>query len=550
MKEIVASLLEKETNLKKEQILNLLEVPPSQELGDFAFPCFSLAKIEKKNPMLIAENLAEKLRKKLPKEISNVDFKTGYVNFFLNKKILAEKVLKEVLKKGYGRGNEKSKIIIDYSAPNVAKHFGIHNLRSTLIGHALYNILNFSGNKITSINHLGDWGTQFGKLIVGYKKWGNSGVKDVESLNKLYIKFHEECDKGLKEELEEQARREFKKLEDEDKENLKLWKKFVELSMKEFDKVYKTLGIKFDITKGESFYLDKTEKVIKQLENLNLLEKSEGAKVVRINENIPPCIIEKSDEASTYASRDLAAIQDRLTQSPDKILYVVDFRQSLHFEQIFAVAKKMGIETELKHIKFGIMKFKDMEMSTRKGKVILFEDLLSKAEQEILKIINQKNPKLKNKEITTRKVALAAIIFADLQNNRTLDVVFDWEQALSFEGKTGPYILYTYARANSILKKVKKRTKGQIIDLKKQEISLIKKLENFPEKVKQSSLQYSPHILAEYSFELAQTFNEFYHACPVLGDKQEAFRLQLIEAFKSVMKQSLNLLGIEEVDEM
>ena len=554
MKEYVIEILSKELKISKEEISKLVEIPPTSEMGDFAFPCFSLAKIEKKNPMLIAENLAEKLRKKLPKEISNVDAKTGYVNFFINKNILVEKVLKEVVNKGYGSGKQGKKYIMDYSHPNVAKHFGVHNLRSTLIGHALYNILKYSGNNVFSTNYLGDWGTQFGKLIVAFKKWGKkSELKDIEYLNKLYVKFHEECDKDekIKEKLETEARAEFKKLEDGNKENLELWKKFLELSLKEFKETYKILGIEFDEFKGESFYHDKIKEVIKKLRDKNILEKSEGAEVVRINDSMPPAIIEKSDEASTYASRDLTAILYRLKQNPDKILYIVDMRQSLHFEQVFAVAEKIGIDkNKLLHLKFGLMKFKDMEMSTRKGKVILFDSLLEKAEQEILKIINQKNPELKNKQKVARKVALAAIIYADLQNNRVHDVVFDWEQALSFDGKSGPYLLYTYARASSVLNKVKKSKAFKIIDLKKEEISLIKKLEEFPLKVEQASSQFAPHIIAEYAFELAQVFNEFYHACPVIGDKEQDFRLKLVEAFRIVIKQALNLLGIETVEEM
>lgn len=554
MKEQIVKLLEKELKgkLNKDEIEKLLETPPSQELGDFAFPCFSLAKIEKKNPILIAEELKNKL--KLSKEISNTESKAGYINFFVDKTILAEKVLKNALRKDFGRGKQKKKYVLDYSAPNVAKHFGIHNLRSTLIGNSLCNILKYSGNQVKSVNHLGDWGTQFGKLIVAFKKWGDKNkLKSVEYLNQLYVKFHEECDKNktLCEKLEEEARAEFKKLEDENEENLELWQKFLDLSTEEFNRVYKILGIEFDETRGESYYQDKTREIIKILEEKELLEKSEGARVVRINENMPPCIIEKSDEASTYASRDLAAIFHRLRKNPDKILYVVDFRQALHFEQIFAVAEKLGVDNEkLMHIKFGILKFKDTEMSTRKGKVILFESLLKRAEEEILKVIENKNPGLENKDKVARKVALAAIIFADLQNNRIHNVIFDWKQALSFEGKTGPYILYTFARASSVLKKANKPKAVKIIDLKKEEIALLKKLEEFPLKIEQASNQFAPHILAEYAYELAQQFNEFYHACPVLGSKEEAFRLKLIEAFSAVMKNSLNLLGIETVEEM
>ncbi len=558
MKEIVVMVLEKELKgkLKTDEIENFVEIPPNSELGDYAFPCFSLAKIEKKSPLMIAESLVESIRKTgLPKEISGLSSKAGYVNFFIDKKIIAESVLKKVFEKDFGKGKQSILIMIDYSAPNVAKHFGIHNLRSTLIGHALYNILELAGNKVFSTNYLGDWGTQFGKLIVAFNEWGDAKkLKSIEYLNMLYVKFHDECDKSEmhKREFEEKARSEFKKLEDGDKKNLKLWKKFLDISIKEFERVYKILDIGFDEIRSESFYRDKIDEVVKKLAFEGILEDSEGARVVKIAENQPPCIIKKSDEASTYATRDLAAIFDRFRKNPDKILYVVDLRQSLHLEQVFAVAEKLGIDkNKLIHIKFGLMKFKDEEMSTRKGKVILFEELLRRAEGEILTIIEEKNPKLKNREKVARAVALSGIIFTDLQQDRIHDVIFDWKQALSFEGKSGPYILYTYARASSVLRKAgKKKRNMKIVDLKDSEIKLLKSLGEFPNIVESAAKNYAPHIVAEYTYELAQSFNEFYHSCPVIGSKEEGFRLKLVEAFKIVMKKSLNLLGIKEVEEM
>lgn len=544
MKEKIISMLSKELDINEDKIENLLEVPPVLEMGDYAFPCFALAKIKKKNPMLIAKELAENLKKKLVKGVVGIDVKAGYVNFFVDKKMLAEKVLKNAGKINLKQGK---KYVMDYSHPNVAKHFAIHNLRSTLIGHALYNILKASGNNIYSINHLGDWGTQYGKLIVGYKKWGKN-IKSVEDLNKLYIKFHNKAEKNS--ELDDEARKEFKKLEQGDKENEKLWKKFYDISLKEFNKVYDILGIKFDEVKGESGFRD-LSKIKKKLESNNLLKKSEGAMVVETSGDRPPLIFQKSDEASTYASRDLAAILERIEKhKPDKILYVVDVAQSLHFEQVFEVSEKIGIKDRLEHIKFGRLKFKDKGMSTRKGNVILFEELLEKAEKKAEKMILNKNPDLKGKKKAMRKTALAGIIFNDLKQNRKLDVVFDWDVALQSEGRTGPYLLYSYARANSILKKVKSSKKMKIVDLKKQEIELIKKIDSFEDALDKASSNFEPSVLAEYCYELASLFNEFYHACPVINDEQEGFRLKLVKAYSVVLKKGLNLLGIDVLDEM
>lgn len=556
MKELIVKILEKvlNTKLKKEEIETLVEIPPQQEMGDFAFPCFSLAKIEKKSPLLIAEELAEKIRKNLTKEISGVEVKSAYVNFFVDKKVLTEKVLKEAVKKDYGRAKKdikKRKVFIDYSHPNVAKHFGIHNLRSTLIGHAIYNILKFYNQKVISVNHLGDWGTQFGKLIVAYKRWGKGKVNSIDELNKLYVKFHEEVDSGYLG-LEDEARSEFKKLEDGDKEDLKLWKTFYDISMKEFEEVYKIFNIKFDEIKGESYYKEDIKKVEALLKKYNLLEESEGAQVVKIREGIPPLIVKKSDEASTYASRDLAAIMERMAEKPDQILYVVDVAQSLHFEQVFDVAGRVGFPKEkMLHLKFGRLKFKDFQMSTRKGQVILFEDLLGKSEEKILKNIEAKNPELKNKEEVARKVAVAGIIFNDLKQDKKLDIVFDWDEAMASEGRTGPYLLYSYARASSIVRKVKKsKEKMKIFDLSPQESALVKKIADFPDLVLKAYEQLSPNLIANYSYELAQIFNEFYHVHQVIGSKEEIFRLELIEAFRNTLNNSLKLLGIDTLEEM
>lgn len=553
MEKELAKFVAKELGFSVGDVAGMIEKPPKMEMGDFALPCFSFAKDLKKSPLAIAEDFCERLRKSkdFPDFLGSVDSTAGYVNFFVDKIFLARKVLKDAGK--IEKTKKKEKVIIDFSHPNVAKHFGIHNLRSTLIGNSLYKILGFYGNEVKSINYLGDWGTQFGKLIVAYKKWGGDFKKiDVEALNKLYVKFHDEAESD--ESLDEAAREEFKKLEKGDKQNKKLWKIFYDVSMKEFERVYSILNVDFDEIRGESFFMNALD-VRKDLEEEKLLKKDEGALVVEMeDENKPPLIFAKSDEATTYASRDLASIYYREKKNPDKILYVVDSAQSLHFEQVFEVAKKLGVKAELMHIKFGRLKFKDFKMSTRKGKVILFEELLKKAEEKSLKNIEDKNPSLKNKGGVARKVALAGIVFNDLKQDRKLDIVFDWDEALAFEGRTGPYLLYSYARASSILKKSSKASERKkeikIFDLSDGEIRLVKKIDSFGEAVRKASENFAPSIVANYVYELAQIFNEFYHSCNVLGSEEENFRLALIDSFRKVMKKGLNLLGIEEVDEM
>ncbi len=549
MKFEISKLLSKSINLNQVEIEKLIEIPPSSELGDYSFPCFILAKELKKSPVQIAEELSKKIKSK---EFERIESKGPYLNFFVSKLEFISSVLTKSKKKDFGKTKFKGKILIDYSHPNVAKHFGIHNLRSTLIGHSIYNILEFEGYNLTSINHLGDWGTQFGKLIVAYKKLKNKlKIDNIESLNNLYIEFHNESEK--KPELEEEARKEFKKLELGDKENLKIWKSFRDISLKEFDKTYKLLGISFDEIKGESYYKNAIKPLINELKKKGIAEESEGALVIKQQGERPPLILQKSDEASTYASRDLAAIIERMKSKPDKILYVVDNAQSLHFEQVFEASNIIGINRDkLEHVKFGRLRFPDAQMSTRKGNIILFEDLLEKAELEVLRIIKDKNPSLKNKEKIANKVALASIIYHDLQNNRLHDIIFNWENALSFEGKSGPYILYTYARASSILRKANKKKSKLVMpkSLNEKEFLLAKKINSFPEIVEKSAKDYSPHHIAEYSYELSQSFNEFYHVSQVIGSEEENFRLELIKSFQETLKKSLNLLGIETVEEM
>ena len=570
MKQKIIALLEKELSKKieKQEIENSISIPPNPEMGDFSFPFFSLAKIERKSPLLIAENLAERLRKYLPKELSSVQAKAGYLNFFLNKTMLAqgtiEKILKE--KEKFGNSNEfKGKtLVIDMSSPNIAKPFGIGHLRSTIIGNSLSEIHKKLGYKVTKINYLGDWGTQFGKLIVGYEKWGDEKKlkkEPIKHLLEIYVKANLE-------EYEEKARDEFKKLEDGNKKSLLLWKKFRELSLKEFNEIYKILGVKFDVISGESQYNDKMEKTIEELKSKSLIKESESAEIVDLEKyNLGVCLIKKSDGATLYATRDITAAIDRYKKYKfSRMIYEVGQEQKLHFQQIFKVLELMGYNFSKNciHVSHGLyLDEEGKKFATRKGKTVFMKDILEETIYLAKITIEEKNSELKNKEEIARKIAIAAIFYGDLKNTRTNDMIFDIDKFLEFEGNTGPYLLYSYARANSILRKYNeesKKTKAkqkkeenkklEKIEINPQEAELIKKLAEFPEIIKKSYTNLAPNIIANYSYELSQVFNEFYHAHPVLGSKEQLFRLNLVRSFCIVLKSALNLLGIQEVDEM
>lgn len=558
MKQYIVDVLEDVLagKLKKEEIASLIEVPPQQEMGDFAFPCFSLAKIEKKSPLAIAQDLVEKIRKDLPKQISGVEVKSAYVNFFIDKKFLAETVLKEATKKGYGSSKEGKgkKIVVDLSSPNIAKPFGIGHLRSTIIGGSIANIANYLGYKAVKINYLGDWGTQFGKLIVGFNHWGDEKkLKEnpIAHLLELYVKANAE-------EYEQEARDEFRKLENGDEKNLALWKKFRDLSLKEFDEIYKFLGVKFDVISGESLYNDKMDSVVKKLEKKGLLKESEGAMVVDLEKDgLGVVLIKKNDGTSLYATRDLTAAIDRYEKYKfDKMIYEVGQEQKLHFRQVFRVLKLLGyvFSDNCVHVAHGLYLGEDgKKFATRKGKTVMMKDVIHETYEIAKESLKKRGDKLSELDLDfrARAIALAAILYGDLKNYRENDVIFDLDKFLEFEGNTGPYLLYSYARASSILRKVKdSKKKVEIFDLSNEETALLTKLQNYPIIVKQAYEQLAPNLVANYAYELAQMFNEFYHAHPVIGSKEEAFRLKLIEAFRNVLKSSLNLLGIQELDEM
>lgn len=556
-KQEIANLLKKEL---KRDVLALIEVPPDPSFGDYAFPCFSLAKDLKKNPNLIAQDLAKKLKASF---LTKAEVKGAYLNLFVNKTILAGDILTQVLKEKekYGQTSvgKGRTIIIDMSSPNIAKPFGIGHLRSTIIGNALRNLLVFQNYRVVRINHLGDWGTQFGKLIVAFKLWGdlNKLKKDpIHYLLNLYVQFHELAEK--KPELEDEARAWFKKLEDGNKEALSLWKTFKDMSLVEFKKIYALLGVAFEEYSGEAFYNDQLEDTITLLKNKGITEMSDGALIVNLEkENMPPAILRKSDGATIYLTRDIAAAMYReKTYHFDKMLYEVGAEQKLHFQQLFKVLGMMNYSwaKDCIHIDHGLYLGSDgKKFSTRRGKTVFMTDILDETIALAKKIIHQKNPKLKNKDKVAQQVGVGAIIFGDLCNDRTRDVVFDIEKFTSFEGETGPYLQYAHARLCSILRK-KKLPPGDIdYELyNKEEQEILKQIGAFSETIVDANQQYKPHILARYLLDLSQMINSFYVSHQVLQkDKNlERLRLALITAVKIVLANGLRLLGIMPLEEM
>ncbi|MGP7817706.1 arginine--tRNA ligase [Niallia sp. 01092] len=541
--------------IEKETIISFLEKPKLSHLGDYAFPCFPLAKRFRKAPQAIAEDLAAKLKSPL---IDKVEVVTGYVNIFLKKPVLSSYILKEIMikKESYGQqviGNG-GVITVDFSSPNIAKPFSMGHLRSTVIGNSLAHIAEKNGYKPVRINHLGDWGTQFGKLMVAYQLWGDKEkVKEnpIKELLKLYVAFHEEAEKNPQ--LNDHGRYWFKKLEDSEEEAVELWKYFREESVKEFNKVYQLLGITFDSKNGEAFYNDKMDKVIDLLEKDHLLLESEGAKVVQLD-GFPPCLIKKKDGTTLYATRDLAAaIYRQETYQFVKAIYVVGNEQTLHFKQLFAVLNKMGYDWQngMVHIPFGMMLKDGKKMSTRKGKVVLLEEVLNEAIDLACQSIEEKNPSLQAKEEVAIQVGTGAVIFHDLKHYRLSDIEFSLHDMLRFEGETGPYVQYTHARACSLLRK------GNMMELEKYELAddiswnVIKVLLHFPEKIKRAMINYDPSEIAKYVLDLSKAFNKYYASTRILEeDALKQQRLALVYAVTIVLKEGLRLLGIEAPEEM
>lgn len=560
-KQLISERLSSILELPIEDLEKLIEIPPRPEMGDYAFPCFQLAKKFRKAPNVIAEELKDKFDKNSFEKVENLG---PYLNFFVDKSILSksviEKILEEKDKYGASKVGENKKVLIEYSSPNIAKPFHVGHLFSTAIGNSLYKILTFEGYDCERINHLGDWGTQFGKLIAAYKRWVDQEALEKEPIKELlriYVRFHDEAEKDPS--LEEEGRLHFKRLEDGEEEEVRLWKRFRELSLKEFKKVYDMLNVEFDSYAGESFYGDKMDAVVEEIDKKGLLVESNGAKVVMLEDyNMPPCIIKKSDGATIYATRDLAtAIYRKNTYDFYKSIYVVGLEQSLHFKQVFTTLKLMGHNwaDDCTHIGFGLVRFTDRKLSTRKGEVIFLEDLLKESIDKTLEIINEKNSELENKEETAKKIGIGAVIFTYLKNNRERDIVFSWDEMLSFDGETGPYVQYSYARGKSILRKAGE-IKGDIDYSKlnsKEEFELVKTLEGFNKSILQAIEKLEPSIVTRYVIEVAKAFNKFYNHNSILNAEDEEIkkaRIKLVESTCQVIKNALNLLGIDVVEKM
>jgi arginyl-tRNA synthetase len=546
-----------------ETVSSMLETPPNPAMGDIAFPCFQLAKALRKAPPMIAAELAEKISGAPLREVKAVG---PYVNLFLDQETVAAQVIGTILEQGqaYGSSNlgQGRNVPIDLSSPNIAKPFSMGHLRSTVIGNAIANIMEKQGYKPVRINHLGDWGTQFGKLIVAYRLWGDEAkvkAEPIKELLHLYIRFHEEAEKDPS--LEDQGREWFKKLEDGDEEAQYLWKWFRDESLKEFMKIYDLMNVSFDSTHGEAFYNDKMDRIVTLLEEKDLLSESDGALVVNLDEyDMPPSLIKKSDGATLYATRDLAAALYRHeTYDFAKAIYVVGNEQRLHFQQLFKVLEKMGYSwaRNMHHVPFGMMLKDGKKMSTRKGKVVLLEEVLAQAIADVQKVIEEKNPTLANKEEVARQVGVGAVIFHDLKNFRLNDINFSWEEMLTFEGETGPYVQYSHARACSLLRKGNYQPNGTVslaegaLD-SKEAWAIITLLNNFPEVIQRAGDNFDPSQIGKYVIDLAQAFNKFYANVRILAEEEavKASRLALVAAVVVVLKEGLRLLGLAAPEEM
>ncbi|MDN6195295.1 MAG: arginine--tRNA ligase [Atopostipes suicloacalis] len=563
-KQIIAEDLftQLKNNLTLNEIYNLLEKPKNADHGDLSFPTFQLAKVFRKNPAQIAENIANNFSSEIVTEIKQLG---PYLNFYLDKKIVSSKVLKEILieKTEFGQSDdgENRKVPIDMSSPNIAKPMSMGHLRSTVIGNALANIVEKRGFQPVRINHLGDWGTQFGRLITAYKLWGSEEKvrkNPIKELNELYIYFHEKLEEDPT--LEEQGRDWFRKLENGDEEATKLWRWFREESLKEFNKVYDRLGIQFDSTHGEAFFNDKMDEVVDLLKEKDLLVEDQNAQVVLLEEdNLQPALIMKQDGATLYITRDIAAALYRKREYDfDESLYVVGQDQILHFRQLKAVLKKMGYqwEEDIHHIIFGLISIDGAKMSTRRGKVVLLEDVLNEATDRALEQINEKNPKLKDKETVAEKVGVGAVVFHDLQHDRRNDFNFNLDDIVQFEGETGPYVQYTRARALSILKRANFDSKDFKTDANyslKDSYSweIIKLIQSFDDVLKRAHRDYEPSMIAKHALSLAQAFNRFYANVRVLDDDEKIeSRLALVYAITLMLEEDLRILGVKAPDEM
>ena len=572
-KKEIAKEIAKAVELNEEQLYSYIEVPKSQENGDYAFPCFKLAKELRKSPMAIAEEIKNNIEINT-NIIEKVEVVSGYLNFYVNKNKIAEIILNEFENTAeYGKSNigEGKNIVIDYSAPNIAKPFHIGHLRSTVIGGSLYRIYKYLGYNTIGINHLGDYGTQFGKMIEGYTMWKDEYDLEKDPINQMmdiYVRINNLCKED--EEVLNRCRDNFKKLEDGDPYCVELWEKFKALSLKEFQKVYDLLGSQFDSWNGEAFYSDKMPEVIDILDKTGKLQESQGAKIIDLEDKgiNTPIIIKKSNDSTTYATRDLAAILYRArTYDFDKALYVTSYEQVLHFKQVFETAKLLGLDEKytngLEHVSFGMVLLPTGKMSTREGTVVKLEDLLNEAIERAQKVIETKNPDLENKEEIAKKVGIGAVIFNDLSNNRIKDEVFEWDTILNFQGETGPYVQYTYVRTKSIIEKAgysfEEMENGNMLNnvvtehlLDSDSQNILKLIYNFEDVLKQVTDKNEPSILSRYLIDLAKAYSAFYNSNKVIVDEQDVknARIFLTYITGKILKIGAGLLGIQMPDKM
>ena len=560
--EVAQALKSKIEDLTLEEIVELIEIPPNSDMGDYAFPCFKLAKVFRKAPNMIASDLAENIAAE--GAISKVEPAGGYVNFFVNKSQLAKTVINDVLTKGkkYGHsdlGKDKT-VVIDFSSPNIAKPFHIGHIRTTVIGNALYKIYDSQGYETVRVNHLGDYGTQFGKLIVAFKLWGSKEAVEanpIPELLKLYIQFHDEAEKHP--EMEDEARAWFTKLENGDKEAKELWQWFRDESLKEFARVYDLLDIEFDSYNGESFYSDKMDRVIDIIKDKGLLEESQGTNIVDLEAyNMPPALITKNDGSTLYMTRDLAAaLYRKENYNFEKCIYVVGSQQSLHFQQLFKVLELVGFEwaKDMIHVPFGMVALEEGTMSTRKGRVVFLEDVLRQAIEKTKETMLEKNPNAQNVEEIAKQDGGGAVVFQELSNSRIKDYTFSWERTLSFEGETGPYVQYTHARCCSVLRKANEEVSTDIdynLISDADSAEVLKLIASFNKQILVALRKNEPHIVTRFVLDLAQAFNKFYHENPILVEDAELrkARIALVAATRQTIENALALLGMGAPERM
>lgn len=565
MKKILSNMIIKHLDgFSEKEVELLLEIPPESSMGDYSLPCFSLSKKLKKSPVIIANQLKSELESDRDKMvISDIQNVNGYLNIYLNKSSYIKHIFEKSYHLNMGISSESNGKVIcmDYSSPNIAKNFHVGHLRTTVIGNSLYKIYEKLGYKVIRINHLGDWGTQFGKLIVAYKNWSSKDQVEqygIEELLRIYVLFNSEAER--KPELKEEARYWFSKMEQGEEEALSIWEWFKEISLKEYERVYHLLRVEFDYYTGESFYMDQVPALVTQLKEKGLLEESQGANIVSLEKyHMPPCLITKSDGSSIYHSRDMAAVLYRKKEYAfEKCLYITGLEQKLHFAQVFKAIEEMGYDWTdgLVHIPYGLVSLDGEKLSTRTGNIIYAEDILKEAVYRSSKLIAQKNSSLQDKEQIAEMVGVGAVIFHDLFNQRIKNVNFSWDEVLSFEGASGPYVQYTYARAKSILRKgnVEKVNVKIDVDMLMDEVSyeLVKELSKYEDKIEEAASRYEPSVIARYVWGLATAFNKFYHDCNILNAEKRVkeARLVLVDLTQKTIKDAMGLLGIQCPEEM